>query len=270
MRIDDVQHQYQTTDLLRIRVETHQRYTEQPLDLDAECAAVLGLSGDEALLDVGCGPGAFLRYLRAQGHRGRLAGLDQSAAMLADAAALADPAAPALEFHQGVADALPFADGEFSVVSARHMLYHVPDIPAALRAFARVLAPGGVVLAVTNGPRNTPGIADLEDAVAARFGLDPSPRTAEPFHTENAPAQLNAVFRTVRPTIRSSALVFTEPAPVVDYVMTLSVPQQAASDPALFAEIRAWLFDRATRQLAARGGVWRDPKTVGLYRCLTD
>ncbi len=52
--------------------------------------------------------------------------------------------------------------------------------------------------------------------------------------------------------------------------MTLSVPQQAASDPALFAEIRAWLFDRATRQLAARGGVWRDPKTVGLYRCLTD
>jgi hypothetical protein len=31
------------------------------------------------------------------------------------------------------------------------MLYHVPDIPAALGESARVAGPGGVVFAATNG-----------------------------------------------------------------------------------------------------------------------
>ena len=275
MQLDDVYQQYKTPDLLRIRVETHQRYTEHPLDLDQACAKVLGLTGDEALLDVGCGPGAFLRHLRAHGHRGRLAGLDQSPAMVAEAAhrsqaaASSDAAAEAapIEWFQGLADALPFADGEFSVLSARHMLYHVPDIPAALRSFARVVIPGGVVLAVTNSARNTPGLADLEDALAAEFGLEESPDTAGPFNTGNAADQLRAVFPVVEETVLSSALVFTDPVPIVDYVMTLSVAQQAADDPELFHRVHAWLTDQATRRLAARGGSWRDPKSVGLYRC---
>ncbi|MBR7834549.1 class I SAM-dependent methyltransferase [Actinospica durhamensis] len=271
MQLEDVQQQYQTTDLLRIRVETHQRYTEQPLDLDQACTNVLGLTGDEALLDVGCGPGAFLRHLRAQGHRGRLAGLDQSRAMVAEAAersqATGSSDADPLEWFQGLADALPFADGEFSALSARHMLYHVPDVPAALRSFARVVVPGGVVLAVTNGVRNTPGLADLEDALATEFGLEHSPDTARPFNAGNAAEQLRAVFPVVEEAVLTSALVFTDPGPIVDYVMTLSVAQQAADDPELFRRVHAWLTGQATRELAARGGTWRDPKSVGLYRC---
>ncbi len=161
MQIDDVHQQYKTTDLLQIRVETHQRYSEAPRDVDAECAAVLGLAGDEALLDVGCGPGVFLRYPRGRGHRGRLAGLDQPAAMVAEAGRAAQDAGAVIEWLTGLADALPFADGQFAVLCARHMLYHVPDIPAALGEFARAVGSGGVVFAATNGVRNTPGSVSL-------------------------------------------------------------------------------------------------------------
>jgi ubiquinone/menaquinone biosynthesis C-methylase UbiE len=171
VQIDDVHRQYKTTDLLRIRVETHQRYSEAPLDLDAACAEVLGLAGDEALLDVGCGPGVFLRHLRGCGHRGRLAGLDQSTAMVAEAGRVARGAGMTIEWFTGLADALPFADGEFAVLSARHMLYHVPDIPAALGEFARVVGPGGVVFVATNGARNTRGLGALANEIAQRFGL---------------------------------------------------------------------------------------------------
>jgi ubiquinone/menaquinone biosynthesis C-methylase UbiE len=150
-----VLHQYRTADLLRIRADMHRLYTEDPVDLDVECASLLGLRDGEAHLDVGCGPGVFLRYLRAHGPAGRLAGVDQSAGMIAAASA------PGIEWYVGEADALPFPDGAFASVSARHMLYRVPDIPAALREFARVAVPGGTVLAATNGAGNLPRIPEL-------------------------------------------------------------------------------------------------------------
>lgn len=184
MRSDDVHQQYKTTNLLRIRLETHQRYSEAPLDLNAQCAEVLALDKDEALLDVGCGPGMFLRHLRSHGHRGRLAGLDRSAAMIAEAAAAT--AGAEITWFTGVADRLPFADGEFAAVSARHMLYHVPDIPAALHEFARVVGPGGVVFAATNGERNTRGLVELEAAIARHFDLDEQPEATRNFDTGNA------------------------------------------------------------------------------------
>jgi len=266
---DSVHQQYKTTDLLRIRADTHRHHSEAPLDLDAACAEVLGLAGDEALLDVGCGPGAFLRYLRGGGHRGRLAGLDQSTAMIAEAERTAGDAGIAIDWFTGQADELPFAAGEFAMLSARHMLYHVPDIPAALREFARVVGPGGVVLAATNGERNMAGLRGLEDEIARRFGLEEGPEPTETFNTGNAPDQLRDVFPVVEETILPGALVFTEPGPIVDYVMTQSVPQQAADDPELFDRIRDWVTAQATTRLEELGGTWRDPKSVGLYRCVT-
>jgi SAM-dependent methyltransferase len=46
---------------------------------------------------------------------------------------------------------LPFADGEFDCVVANWMLYHVPDLDRGLAEIARVLTPGGRLVADTNG-----------------------------------------------------------------------------------------------------------------------
>ncbi len=43
--------------------------------------------------------------------------------------------------------------------------------------------------------------------------------------------------------------------------------QQTAEQPILFAEVHDWVTAEATRRLAAMGGIWHDPKGVGLYRC---
>ncbi len=263
----DVKHQYQTTDLLRIRVETHARYSERQIDLDAACVRALGLTGKESLLDVGCGPGAFPRYLRAHGHTGRLAGLDQSAAMIA-AATEASPRL-AIEWFTGEANALPFPDDGFAIISARHMLYHVPDIPGALREFARVVGPGGTVFATTNGAMDMPYITEMEHALAIHFGLPDVSRTNEPFNTANARAILQTIYPHVDETILSNAFIFTEPKPIVRYVMTMMAVQQTAEHPDLLADIHDWLMAEAARHLAAMGGTWRDPKHVGLYRCRT-
>lgn len=46
---------------------------------------------------------------------------------------------------------LPFPEGSFDVAVAAWMLYHVPDLDRGLRELARVLRPGGRLVAVTNG-----------------------------------------------------------------------------------------------------------------------
>jgi SAM-dependent methyltransferase len=45
---------------------------------------------------------------------------------------------------------LPFDDREFDVVVAAWMLYHVPDLDRGIAELARVLRPGGRLVAVTN------------------------------------------------------------------------------------------------------------------------
>jgi SAM-dependent methyltransferase len=54
----------------------------------------------------------------------------------------------------GDAASLPFGDGSFDCVLAAWMLFHLPDIDRGLAELSRVLAPGGRLVAVTNGERH--------------------------------------------------------------------------------------------------------------------
>ena len=55
-----------------------------------------------------------------------------------------------VEARLGDVQGLPFEDGSFDVAIAAWMLYHVPDLDRALAELARVLRPGGRLVAVTN------------------------------------------------------------------------------------------------------------------------
>ena len=66
-----------------------------------------------------------------------------------------------LDAQEGDAQDLPFADGTFDTVVAAWMLYHVPDVQRALSEFARVLRPGGALIAVTNGNGHLGALREL-------------------------------------------------------------------------------------------------------------
>lgn len=260
-QVDDVKRQYAVSDPLKVRIETHRRYGARALDLDVESARLLGLAGNESILDVGCGPGKFLLHLRRSGHRGRLVGLDQSRAMVDELVAMSRNDGFEIEGMTGDAMYLPFEDGSFDWVVGRHMLYHVPDIRQALSEFARVGSRG--VLVSTNGRRNLPRIAELIDDLLAASGHAPVQLPSERFCIENAGEIFDEADLRPDVTIFDNALVFTEADPIVQYVMS-SLPSLELPDEQM-SDIEIWTRSEAQRRLDALGGTWRDPTRVGFY-----
>ncbi|HKU59464.1 MAG TPA: class I SAM-dependent methyltransferase [Gaiellaceae bacterium] len=66
-----------------------------------------------------------------------------------------------LDARVGNIDELPFDDASFDTVVAAWMLYHVNDIDRGLSEVARVLAPGGHLVANTNSSRHAEEVFDL-------------------------------------------------------------------------------------------------------------
>src|SRR5205085_2517690 len=84
--------------------------------------------------------------------------------MIAKARALA----PDIDWHEGNAMALPFADRSFDLVVCQQMLQFVPDPAAALREVKRVLAPGGRLLLTTWRPRAEQPLFEALGQIAER------------------------------------------------------------------------------------------------------
>ena len=112
------------------------------------CPFSLGqLHVGENVLDVGSGAGIdSLIAARMVGPTGRVVGVDMTPAMVARArASAAEAGATNVEFHEGVAEALPLPDGWADVAISNGVLNLFPDKLSALREIARVLKPGGRV-----------------------------------------------------------------------------------------------------------------------------
>jgi demethylmenaquinone methyltransferase / 2-methoxy-6-polyprenyl-1,4-benzoquinol methylase len=102
-----------------------------------------GLRPGMRLLDVATGTGLLARgAARVVGKSGRVIGVDPSRGMLQEA----QKALPSSPLVQGRAEALPFRDASFDMLSMCFALRHVPDLDVAFGEYYRVLKPGGRLL----------------------------------------------------------------------------------------------------------------------------
>jgi SAM-dependent methyltransferase len=139
------------------------------------CAAAAVGPGDR-VLDVACGTGVAAREALARvGANGSVTALDANAGMLDVAVRLGG----AIDYRQGTAESLPFADGSFDAVLCQFGLMFFSDRSAALREVRRVLAPSGrFAFAVWNQLETAPAFATL----AAVLDEVAGPRAANALH----------------------------------------------------------------------------------------
>lgn len=145
-----------------------------------------GAGPEDTVLDVACGAGhvvcAFAGTVR------HATGIDITPAMLERARTLqAERGLTNVSWRLGDVLPLPFADGAFTVVTARYAFHHFPDAGAVLAEMARVCAPGGTVMVA-----DTEAPADPVKAAA----FNRAERLRDPSHTRALPLSEHlALFR---------------------------------------------------------------------------
>jgi ubiquinone/menaquinone biosynthesis C-methylase UbiE len=99
------------------------------------------------VLDAGCGTGYLSRKLRNRG--ARVTGVDFSERMIR----IARAAAPDIDFRvDSCCELATLDDAAFDLLIANYVLMDLPDLPAAMAAFHRVLKPGGAAVVVFSHP----------------------------------------------------------------------------------------------------------------------
>lgn len=126
--------------------EAAERYRQS-----AEWAAVRGLLGTSRgrALEIGAGRGIASYALAREGFA--VTAIEPDPSLVVGAGAIRSLAADtgtAIEVVQAVGEHLPMPEATFDVVFARAVLHHAKDLRAACREFAKVLKPGGRLIAV--------------------------------------------------------------------------------------------------------------------------
>jgi SAM-dependent methyltransferase len=192
-----VQWEYASEERLRTRNATYRELSDGPTAEDAAVEAVVEVA-PQRVLDVGCGTGEIGARLAAE-LSAEVVAVDLSARMV--------QIARERGLTASVADVrqLPFRDGEFDCVLAAWVIYHVPDRERAIAELARVLAPGGRLVAVTLAEDN---LCEVWELIGAPWERDIS------FDRDNGAAQLAPYFASVERRDVDTGVTFPDAAAV--------------------------------------------------------
>lgn len=240
-------------------------YAEKPSGWRPRTAAV-PWDGTQVVADIGCGNGFDLRPLVTEGRCQHAIGVDLSAGMLGTLAGLRDSGR--LSLVQGDAQRLPLGDDAVDVALAMHMLYHVPDLPAAVAELRRITRPGGTVLASTNSASTLAEINALFDgAISRQLGRPVPAQLALSFTTENGAGFLAARFDEVRLIRTDLPLAIPGPGPVIGYLGSLREPVMHATGGGLDFDAVLSEVAAEVEQAVAAAGTFRTASRGGVFVC---
>jgi len=256
--------QYADDRHLRSRVSIY-AYAESAADPGWR-TSLIPWDGTQIVADVGCGNGFDLRQIVPQGRCRHAIGIDLSAGMLRSLGDLRQ--AGRLSLVQADAQYLPLPDDSVDVAMAMHMLYHVPDVKAAIRELRRITKPGGTVLASTNSSAHLAEIAALQAAAISRqLGSPVAATQADSFTTQTGTDLLSREFSSVTLRTLDVPLSIPAPQPVITYVDSMREPTLAmVREPLDFDAVLDDIAMQVEQVIQAKGS-FRATTHMGVFIC---
>lgn len=220
--------QYKSGVNLSARIALHTRFSTSPVDWYTWVLNQYDAPDNAKVLELGAGTGVLWKAKIDQIPADwQITLSDFSPGMVEEQKRnLADAPRP-FSFEVINAESIPYADAHFDMVIANHMLYHVPDLPRAIKEIRRVLKLDGRLYAATNGVRH---MQELDTLVK---GYDPTTQNlvdALKFTLEDGADQLAVAFKNVEVRHYDDALVVTEVEPIVAYILSAMRGNKLDSD----------------------------------------
>lgn len=134
-----------------------------------ELANAMGSLKKQKVLDVGTGPGFLAMLYEEMGHE--CIGVDFSEEMIKSAREQARKNESYICFHKADAEALPFDDNSFDVVTNRHLIWTLTNPQKAMDEWVRVLKPGGRLIIFEGNwiERNMRVLDQIKSAIGKRI-----------------------------------------------------------------------------------------------------
>jgi ubiquinone/menaquinone biosynthesis C-methylase UbiE len=257
--------QYGTEERLRIRIETHQRYSERADDYFDWILDRLQPRPGDLVVDVGCGVGSIHPLLCACGVRALL-GVDVSKAMVSASQVQASQRGLPVIAIEPDAQALPLPDDAYDCAMANHMLFHVADQRAASRELRRVLRkPHGRVVLTAAAPEHRSRLREIHKRAAEDLGYMPAESVMHRFNLDHL-SLVRDVFPAAEGFVREDAFLFPTTEAALRYYASGAIdaiedrPAHASHRPRLLA-----LVGERIQEIIHSEGVFRDPKDTGCF-----
>ena len=248
--------QYGTSEKLNTRISIHSKYSTNKQGFGNWIYTHYQFPENASVLELGCGTGDMWKGKGELISRcSRLVLSDFSGGMLDQAKeTLAGEAG--IEYRVIDIQEIPFPDRSFDAVIANMMLYHVPDLPKALREVRRVLKENGTFYCATYGEN---GMMQYIGSLFTGHGIETMVNTN--FTLQNGREALTPFFADVERADYIDSLAVTDVEDLVEYICSLSG----------MADLRNLPRDTVRSVLAGHmeNGVLNIPKEYGMFiaRC---
>ncbi len=254
-----VKNQYNTSKNLESRANLHAIYSTSTVSWFRWLFEHYDLQAGQRVLVCGGGPGwVWYSNLDLVPTGVELVFTDVSSGMVAEAEERLKSAEFSITCHTMDILDIPYADNSFDLVTANHMLYHVPDLPKAIEELRRIVKPTGKVIASTVGDNHMIELHTFRSHLLA-VEENRAPITQMSFRLENGHTLLGKQFASVTVHCFDDALAVTEFEPLLAYVMSSTIYAVSDSTESIIAARNHF------NKIVSQSGAYSIQKAVGIF-----
>lgn len=259
-----LEYQYSKPEKLRIRQETHARFSDKPGDgFLGWVESHLAVESGDVVLDAASGPGIYHQFLQRDDVR--VLAIDYSLGMVRAVLSSASQRGLTVQACRARLESLPLPDASCDRVMANHVLYHVRDIKAAILELRRTLKPGGRVVIATGASDCLEELESLHASAARKLAYEPSDSILARFTLDDREL-VRQVFPSARVFEFEDAFRFPSTEAALRYYATGLVdhienaPRDGGHRQPLMSEM-----GQSIREIIDRDGEFVVPKTSGVF-----